>query len=655
MNAPEGSIVARHPALARRLKHLGPPALILLFVTVLLPGQLAGHRPASWDHVVHYTKAVSFAHRLPALDLWGWDWSMYAGYPTEYGYPLTAEVVVTAVFGLALGTISLSHAYALAFFGVYVFGAGAVYWTFSRWIGRTAAALTVFFYLTDYGDFFSGGWFFTVLFGVWPVFLSLAVGLLFLERLVALAQGGDDAPRWPALSGLLGVTLLSHPMQLVLVPLLLVALGLHMTLSADLRNRPAFRRVLRGVGLALPWAFSLAAFWYVPFLVNAAYTQDRGSPGIGPLDLASGLATGHLFAKMVPVAAWAGLAGAIAVWFTRGPARLIGVVCGVGLAAMTSIPRGIVLALTGFDLNQKLEFPRIAMLVKPFWFAAASWMLVAVARYVHRKTGRLGLALFLLAGAGAAVWNHRLFTIMEFPYPMIERTAPELDRMREVGRWLDARADETEAPFRAGHSTVEDHDLVELGTMTRVPLLKFSYTPAVNFLSNLLPVTREIVDVVGMRYLVVPQPVEDPEFVLRARIDPYLIYENPSWHPSPVGVLSGEGAISGVKLGPRAVAFDAAPGAAGRALIAAGYFPNWEATRDGRPVAISSFAIDGARTHSLMTVELAPGHYELTFKRRPYERFAFLLSLAAWLGVAIWGITQTARALGALPNRMGLR
>ena len=34
--------------------------------------------------IVHYTKAVSFIHRLSSLDLWTWDWSMFAGYRTEY-------------------------------------------------------------------------------------------------------------------------------------------------------------------------------------------------------------------------------------------------------------------------------------------------------------------------------------------------------------------------------------------------------------------------------------------------------------------------------------------------------------------------------------------------------------------------------------------
>ena len=338
MSEAAASFSARHPVLVARLRQLAGPALVAAFVVLLLPGPLIGRRPASWDHVVHYTKAVSFIHRLPSLDLWGWDWSQYAGYPTEYGYPLTAEVAVAAVFATALGTISIGHAYALAFFCAYLFGAAVVYWTFSRWIGRIAAAVTVFFYLTDFGDFFIGGWFFTVLFGVWPVFLSISFGLLFAERLVAFV--GDRAAVSPvALGALLGVTLLSHPMQLVLVPLTSVATALWVVCEADLRHQATLMRAQRGAVVAIPLAAALAAFWYGPFLANAAFTQDRGSPGTAPLTLLTGLVTGHAFAKMVPVAAWAGLAGAVGLCVVRGRARLIGLACVVGLVAMTSIPR----------------------------------------------------------------------------------------------------------------------------------------------------------------------------------------------------------------------------------------------------------------------------------------------------------------------------
>jgi hypothetical protein len=212
--------------------------------------------------------------------------------------------------------------------------------------------------------------------------------------------------------------------------------------------------------------------------------------------------------------------------------------------------------------------------------------------------------------------------------------------MREVGRWLDARADAGEGVFRAGHTPGEEHGMVELGTLTRVPLLKFGFTPAMTYRSDMRPVTPGVADLVGLRYLIDQDPLAETDLVLRARLDPYFIYEYPEWNPSPVRVLQGEGDISGAALEPRRIRFDAASGAAGTALIAAGYFPNWRATRNGEPVPVTATSIDGAASHTMMTVALAPGHYELSFVRLPFERAAFLVSFAAWSAMAIWGLAK---------------
>jgi hypothetical protein len=630
---------ARHPVVSAWALRLWQPALIVLFVAALLPGQLRGERPASCDHVVHYTKAVSFLHRLETLDLWSWDWRMFAGYPTEYGYPITAEVLVVLCWGAALGSITLSHAYALTFFAVYVFSAWAVYGTFRRWIGRPAAALTVFFYLTDIGWVHEGGWLWTVLFGVWPNFLSIALGLIFLERCVALVR--DGAPvRSRNLACVLALTLLTHPLQLVLVPLMLVGFVFWIVCEPELRNRVTLARGLRCLAPSLPIAGALVAFWYVPFLANARLTQSHGIPGIGIRELLTAIATGHPFHRTVPVAAWAGFLGVVIGVFKSGTTRLVGIMCGLCLAAMTTIPRDVVASVSGFDLNHSVEFARITMLAKPFWFAAAAWLLVAIARIVHRRAGRLGLGAAVVAFAAAAAWNPSLVTHVAVPFPLVARTESEVGRLREVGRWLDARADASQGVFRAGHTPGDDEGLVELGTLTRVPLVKFEFTPALNYRSDMRPVSPEVRELIGLRYLVVSEPLDVPGLELRARLDPYSIYEYPSWNPSPVRVLQGEGAISGAALGPRRVRFDAAPGAAGTALVAAGYFPNWRATRNGEPIPIAATSVDGEEGHTMMTVALAPGHYELSFVRLPFERAAFFVSFAAWSAMAIWGALQ---------------
>jgi hypothetical protein len=41
-----------------------------------------------------------------------------------------------------------------------------------------------------------------------------------------------------------------------------------------------------------------------------------------------------------------------------------------------------------------------------------------------------------------------------------------------------------------------------------------------------------------------------------------------------------------------------------------------------------------------MTVEMAPGHYELSFVRSASERAAFLVSIAALSAMAIWGVAE---------------
>ena len=624
-------------ALVRRGDHLA----IVLVVAVLLPRLLLGDRPASWDHVVHYTKAWSFLHRLPHLDLWSWDWRMYAGFPTEFGYPVTAESVVVAVWGAFLGSISLSRAYAWSIFAVYVFGAEAIYRTLSRLVGRGAAAVATLLYLTDFGWFFAGGWFFTLLFGVWPAFLGVAIGLLLLSTWLDVLR---DASRTRYLTATLwlGLAVLSHPVEMIFVPMMFLALAIWVATEPELRTRCTIERALKHLAVSVPGAAALAAFWLVPFLRTSAFTLDRGVAGTGVHDMLVALAGGKLFDNMVPLAAWGGLAG-LMLCFRSGGERLVGLFWCLALAAMTTLPRDVVFALAGVDLNHKVEFPRIGMLLKPFWFAAAAWIVIALGRVVLRRGGRWALAGAVAAAAIAVALRPGVVLKMAVPFPMEYRAPRDLEDMRAVGAWLDARAHEGSGFFRAGHSPVNNHDLVELGTMTTVPLLKGEFTPGVNFSSNMLPMTPETADAVNVRYFVATEPYDQPGYVLIQTLGPYGIYENRRWSPEVVRVARGTGTIANASVEPRAIEFDASAGSSGSALVAAGYFPDWKATRDGVEVPVAPESLDGAPGHTLMSVPLAPGHYVLAFRRSAVDVAAFLLSGAAWAALAACAVTAVRR------------
>lgn len=628
-------------ALVRRGDHLA----IVIVIAILLPRLLLGDRPASWDHVVHYTKAWSFLHRLPHLDLWSWDWRMYAGFPTEFGYPITAETVVVSVWAAFLGSISLSRAYAWSIFAVYVFGAEAIFRALSRLVGRGAAAVATVLYLTDFGWFFAGGWFFTLLFGVWPAFLGVAIGLMLLSTWVDVLR--DPArTRYLSVTVWLALAILSHPVEMIFVPMMFFVLAVWVATEPELRTRATIDRALRHLAVSVPWAAALAAFWLVPFLRTSAFTLDRGVAGTGLHDMLAALAGGKLFDNMVPLAAWGGLAGLL-LCFRSGGERLVGLFWCLALAAMTTLPRDLVFAVSGLDLNHKVEFPRVAMILKPFWFAAAAWILLALGRWVLRRGGRCALAGALAVAAVAVVWRPGVALKTAVPFPLSFRAPHDLEDMRAVGAWLDARAREGRGFFRAGHTPENNHDLVELGTMTSVPLLKGEFTPGVNFSSNMLPMTREVADAVNVRYFVATVPYDQPGYVLIETLGPYGIYENRSWSPSIVRVARGAGTVTNASVEPRAIAFDASAGSSGTVLVAAGYFPDWKATRDGVEVPIAPESPDGAPGHTLMSVPLAPGHYVLTFRRSSIDVAAFLLSGAAWAWLAACAVAAARRRRSA--------
>ena len=111
-------------------------AFVCFIATVMMWDMVAGQRPVSHDHTVHYFKAWQLHHDLlPHGKLYGWSNRMFAGYPANYLYPPGADLWVNAVHALFLGAMSFSQAYAIAFWFFHVFSGLAVYR-----FGRAASA-----------------------------------------------------------------------------------------------------------------------------------------------------------------------------------------------------------------------------------------------------------------------------------------------------------------------------------------------------------------------------------------------------------------------------------------------------------------------------------------------------------------------------------
>lgn len=633
---------------------------VLVFVaSVMMREILGGQRPVSHDHTVHYFKAWQLhEYFLPQGRIQGWSHRWFAGDPFNYLYPIGADLWVNLVYALSFGLMTFSQAYARAFWLFHVLTGYAGY-RFGRMVGGPhVGLLTGLWMLTDLSEFRLGGWAYTVNYGVWPQALALDFSLLALCSLPAIVQGRKLMPIG-AFGFFMGLGIMSHPMLLIFLVAVLALVVLATCFADDVRGVAGVFRLLVGYVLAL----LVSAVWLVPFWsvrdessVMGIWWDSAYEMGKGLLDLNAFPGTlGWVLACGVLALAVVLKTRRFVLLFTAFGALSVPVVFGstfideLHLAALST-------AIT------KVQFERMATMVKPFWFALAAVFVVAVLRRARvlldehsvlspspgvgsGSVRRAGLALVvawmalpIVVPTAQAFWTRHVAKSL-----VTEADRPLAQDRRAMVAWAKQHLPR-QGFYRIGVMTGHFHDLFDLGTEINKPLFKRGFTPATNFVYRMRDEKRSIFEAVNLRYAFSKRWLPTDDWSLLQRFNGYGVYEFKHWNPQPFRVLEGAGDVKVERFRDEEIVLRAGPGAHGVLRLNVSYFSRWHATRDGQPVAIgASYLPEAPDDTGFMTVPLAPGRYRFAFERTTGDRAAFPITLVGLLVSAGFALVDRRR------------
>lgn len=627
-----------HPLSA--LKELLCIAVITLVALVMMRDLLGGERPVSHDHTVHYLKAW-LLHRefLPRGQLYGWSHSWFAGYPVSYLYPPGADLWVNAVYALGFGALTFGQGYALAFVLFHLFTGWSMY-RFGRVIGGRAVGLIAgLLSLTDLAYFRMGGWNYTVEWGVWPQTLSLAFSLMALCSMPAVVESRRLAPLG-AFGLWMGLAIISHPMQLVFLGLLIVAAVLASIFAQGVHSASALFRIALSSALGLV----VASLWLIPFLSSRAETSSMGVWWDTTYQIGKSLLDLEVFPGTLPYVIGFGILGAIVMLRTRRFGLLFVALSALLIPAVTNSTFVDELHLTELSpALSKIQFVRLSIMVKPFWFVLAAYVAVLLFRAGERLMtqqprempvrsglqqamfvaviGMLCLP-FIVPAAQAFVAHHvrkSLTTESERQYAY--------DRIR-LEEWL-LNEMPRDGFFRVGVFTGHNHELMDLGAVIDRPIFKRGFTPASNFIFQMTERDATTLEAVNLRFAISKQRLPSELFERVVNFGIYDVYRFKRWDPKPFQILQGQGDVHVERFDNEEIVLRAAPGAEGKLRLNVSYFSRWHAYHDGKPITMTmTFTREQPKTTGFMTVPLRPGVYRFAFERTFGDRIAIPLGLA---------------------------
>jgi hypothetical protein len=634
---------------------------VLSVGTVMMWDVTGGERPVSHDHTVHYARAFRLHEQLlPSGRLFGFSHDWFAGLPANYLDPPGADLWVNAVHALSFGTISFSRAYAYAFWFFYLFAGLAVYrlgrLAGGRWVGLIAAVL----FLTDLSGFRLGGWADAVVHGAWPEALSLSFGLMALCSLPGIVLERRLAPM-AAFGVWMGLAIITHPIQLVVLCILFVCAALAAGFAAGVNAATALFRLALACGLSM----LVASMWLIPFFGAHGEANRIGALWETTYELGKGVLHLRPMEGTLPWVFAFGVLGVVLALRARDFLLLfVGftALCIPAISNSTFIDEFHLAAMSAGLV--KVQFARLSAVAKPFWFVLAGYM--AVAAVVHaRRLSPGGAELRALESHGRAALLAGLIGLLTWPVLVpsaqafwtrhvrktiaVESTRESLTDRRRLEQWLRSSLPQ-DGFYRVGIFTGQDHDLMDLGPLLERPIYKRGSTPASNFIYQMKDKDPAILEAVNLRFAISKQALPSDEFEPVTDFGRYRVYRFKRWQPNPFRVLAGEGDVRLERFEDEEIVLHAGAGARGKLQLNVSYFSRWRAYRDGQRVPITlTYLREAPEETGFITVPLAPGRYRFAFERTLGDRLAIPLGLFGLaLCAALLAVDRRARPLALL-------
>ncbi|AKF05890.1 6-pyruvoyl-tetrahydropterin synthase-related protein [Sandaracinus amylolyticus] len=598
----------RAPSAARLLALLAPLTLIGVAIAQLWPGLSADlSPPISWDHGSHFGKAaLVWDELLPWLR--GWTDRVEAGVPQHTLYTPTGTIWIL-LFRLFTPHLEWHQTYALAFVGFRALVSLSVY-RLARvaGAGRIGALAAGLLMLADWGDHSEGGWFYDVLFGVWPMALAMSVFFLGLADLLAFLDGGRRAQGARAMA-LLGIALFSHQASL----LALGAIGPALLVMRAV-EQPHLRRDVARLTSVFVVAGLVACWWMLPMFAHTAWMDDHGqlyrsAPDIGArfLDGTGILNGGPWVGPLVGLGLLTGV-------LSRGHRRVLAV--GALIAMLISTP-GWLLQL---DMVRwlpplgRIVFPRMMMIAKPLLFALAGCVvhdLVArvapmLARTWSTWRGRVSLALTLaLCAPFLADAPETLARVLITREATYTSTLADWEDRRAAWAWL--RAQPSTPFFRVLHFDQSTHLPQAAPAFSGHPGIIHGVLVGEAFRNTPDTLDPDALRAINVRYVVATSL---PGELRRAahevqRFGGQRVFELDGWTGAVVVDASTGARADVTNLERERVVFD--PRGAREVVVRRAFAPGWRAYANGRALEITPEPVPGSARLRLMRVAVPEG------------------------------------------------
>lgn len=641
-------------------------ALVVSLATVMLGRVALGDRPVMHDHAIHFVKAWQMhEHFLPHGRLMGWSQLWFAGYPAGYLYSIGTDLWINAVHALSLGLLGFGQAYAVAFWLSHVLTGYASY-RFGRVVaGPHVGVLAAVLALTDISEFRFGGWAYTIVYGVWPQSLSLGFALLAFCRLPALVEGR----RMRDIAGFgvwMGLALLTHPVHLLLLPIVFAVSWLGAAFAREVRAPAAMVRLLLGSLLAL----LIGSVWLLPFLDNRAFVFPMGVWWDTTYEMAKGLLDLDALPGTLGLVLAFGALGAVVALSTRRFALLFTALMAVLVTLLCSSTFIDELHLPAlFRAFTRVQFIRMSTMVKPFWFTLAGYLLVVVLRLARSLSSSEASAPPAPGQEENEAWTRYLrpafkalvvgFALTALLVPVLqafwfkhldkhlvlESERPLREERLQLIEW--ARRNLPRSGFyRLGLFTGHEHEFMDLALELGRPIYKRGFTPCVNYLYKMRTREPEILEAVNVRYAVTKKKLPEEQFDLLQEFGRLKIYRFKLYQPQPFRVIEGSGRVTLERFTDEEIVLDAAPGSSGTLRLNVSYFSRWSAYRDGVRVPIGTVSLQAEpETTGFMTVPLSPGRYRFAFERSVLDELGLPLSLLGLLLACALALSDRRRGL----------
>ncbi len=621
--------------------------------TFMLREVALGDRIVSHDHTVHYVKAWQLKEHLAKGHLYGWTHDWFAGFPYNYLYPIGTDLWVNLVYLLGFGALSFSQAYGVAFWLFHVF-TGISGYKFGRMVGGPHVGLIAgLLAITDTSEFRYGGWEYTVEYGVWPQGLSLCFSLLSFCHLPALVE--ERRPRdmaWFALW--MGLAIISHPIQLIFLPVVLAASVLAAVLVPQVRAATATVRML----LATLLSVLISCVWLMPFYTARKETDAMGVWWETTYDMGRSLLSLQALPGTLGYVLALGMFAVVVLLASRRFSLMFTALTAIAIPTLFSNTFIDELHLPFVSESfTRVQLMRMSTMVKPFWFTLSAYLAVSLLRFPARavmermaqdvepseerplKSAMLTfvvalLLLPVLVPAAQDFWTRQV----DRPV-LVDSRRPFAAERQEALKWLKANLP-NDGFYRVGIMTGHDHNFMDMAIEIEHPTYKRGFTPCSNFVYKMKSEEPGLLMALNLRYALSKRGLEEKDFELLKSFGILKIYRFRHWRREPFEVIEGSGQVKVERFGDEEIVLRAAPGAKGKLRLNVSHFSRWAAYHDGQriPLGITRFTdIDEPETTGFMTVALSPGEYRFVFRRTFADSAGFYVTLLGLLiAFALW-------------------